>query len=174
MAALFRAVQTLDSLGKWPTTLFFALWGWLKAWQKHQPIGQGSSVGHLVHEHPERHPFLVIQHLLRRATFNVIVGSTEPHYTASKTFQCLLAGKPIFAVFHAESSAMQFLTESDADGFSVAWTQANNDQLEENMVQKLAAMLGGQSWRPNLGALDNHSSRNSARILFEAIERILP
>ena len=175
MAALFRAVQTLDSLGKWPPNLVFRFVGvGSRPGKSISQLAKEAGVAHLVHEHPERHPFLVIQHLLRRATFNVIVGSTEPHYTASKTFQCLLAGKPIFAVFHAESSAMQFLTESDADGFSVAWTQANNDQLEENMVQKLEAMLGGQNWRPNLGALDSHSSKNSARILFEAIERILP
>jgi hypothetical protein len=43
-----------------------------------------------------------------------ILGSTEPHYTPSKTYQGVLSGKPIFAMLHKKSSAASILEETSA------------------------------------------------------------
>jgi hypothetical protein len=42
------------------------------------------------------------------------VGSEAPHYTASKIFPYILAGKPLLAIFHEESSAVKLLQETCA------------------------------------------------------------
>jgi hypothetical protein len=44
----------------------------------------------------------------------LLVGSEEPHYTASKVFPYILAQRPLLAVFHEESSATKILTETRA------------------------------------------------------------
>jgi hypothetical protein len=37
------------------------------------------------------------------------LGSTEPHYTPSKVYQAVLSEKPIFAVLHQESTAVEVI-----------------------------------------------------------------
>ncbi len=68
----------------------------------------------IVFEYPRRIPYLdVLVHLgISDAVF--ILGSTEPHYTPSKTYQGVLSKKPIFAVLHEKSSAAKVLGETDA------------------------------------------------------------
>ncbi len=68
----------------------------------------------IVFEYPKRIPYLdVLVHLdIADAVF--ILGSTEPHYTPSKTYQGVLSKKPIFAVLHEQSSAAKVLGETNA------------------------------------------------------------
>jgi hypothetical protein len=70
--------------------------------------------GSIIFEYPKRIPYLdVLVHLdIADAVF--ILGSTEPHYTPSKTYQGVLSKKPILAVLHAMSSAAKVLKETNA------------------------------------------------------------
>lgn len=68
----------------------------------------------VVFEYPKRIPYLdVLTHLsITDAVF--ILGSTEPHYTPSKTYQAVLSKKPIMAVLHSESSAVAVIQNTHA------------------------------------------------------------
>ncbi len=68
----------------------------------------------LVYEYPKRIPYLdVLVHLtLADAVF--ILGSTEPHYTPSKTYQGVLSEKPILAVLHEKSTAAEVIDSTGA------------------------------------------------------------
>lgn len=68
----------------------------------------------IVFEYAQRIPYLdVLVHLsICDAVF--ILGSTEPHYTPSKTYQAVLSGKPILAILHQQSTAVQVLEKSGA------------------------------------------------------------
>ncbi len=68
----------------------------------------------LVYEYPKRIPYLdVLLHLsLADAVF--ILGSTEPHYTPSKTYQGVLSKKPILAVLHEKSTAAEVIDSTGA------------------------------------------------------------
>ncbi|HMP85651.1 MAG TPA: hypothetical protein PKE63_00140 [Lacibacter sp.] len=68
----------------------------------------------IVFEYPARIPYLDVLVHLEAAGGILILGSTEPHYTPSKTYQGVLSGKPIIAVLHAASTAVQVLQESGA------------------------------------------------------------
>lgn len=68
----------------------------------------------IVFEYPKRIPYLDVLVHLEVADGVFILGSTEPHYTPSKTYQAVLSGKPILAVLHSESSAVQILQASNA------------------------------------------------------------
>ena len=67
-----------------------------------------------VYEYPKRIPYLDVLIHLQQADGIFILGSTEPHYTPSKSYQGVLSGKPILAVLHSESTAVQVLKESRA------------------------------------------------------------
>ena len=67
-----------------------------------------------IFEYPQRIPYLDVLVHLDSADAVFILGSTEPHYTPSKVYQGILAGKPILAVLHAKSSAAAIIEEAVA------------------------------------------------------------
>ncbi len=68
----------------------------------------------IVFEYPARIPYLDVLIHLNIADAVFILGSTEAHYTPSKVYQAVLSGKPIFAVLHKESSAVNVIKNSNA------------------------------------------------------------
>ncbi|HEY1030686.1 MAG TPA: hypothetical protein VGD89_02860 [Flavipsychrobacter sp.] len=71
----------------------------------------------VVFEYPPRIPYMDVLVHLDAADGVFILGSTEPHYTPSKVYQGVLSGKPILAVLHKESSALQVLNKTNAGVF---------------------------------------------------------
>jgi hypothetical protein len=68
----------------------------------------------VVFEYPKRIPYLDVLVHLNAADAVFILGSTEPHYTPSKAYQGVLSGKPILAVLHNKSSAVEVLRNSNS------------------------------------------------------------
>jgi hypothetical protein len=67
-----------------------------------------------IFEYPKRIPYLDVLIHLENSDGVFILGSTEPHYTPSKTYQGVLSEKPIFAMLHTESTAAEILESSKA------------------------------------------------------------
>lgn len=68
----------------------------------------------VIYEYPKRISYADVLIHLQEADGIFILGSTEAHYTPSKVYQGVLSGKPIFAVLHKESTAVQVIRESGA------------------------------------------------------------
>jgi hypothetical protein len=68
----------------------------------------------VVFEYPKRIPYLDVLVHLSLADAIFILGSTEPHYTPSKTYQGVLSDKPIFAVLHEKSTAAEVIDSTGA------------------------------------------------------------
>ncbi len=68
----------------------------------------------IVFEYPQRIPYLDVLVHLAIADAVFILGSTEPHYTPSKTYQAVLSSKPILAILHSDSTAVSVLKNSNA------------------------------------------------------------
>ncbi len=68
----------------------------------------------VVFEYPKRIPYLDVLVHLAAVDAVFILGSTEPHYTPSKAYQGVLSAKPILAVLHSKSTAVQVLEEAGA------------------------------------------------------------
>jgi hypothetical protein len=68
----------------------------------------------VIFEYPQRIPYLDVLIHLNVASAVFILGSTEPHYTPSKVYQGILAGKAIVAVLHEKSTAASIITEANA------------------------------------------------------------
>ncbi|RYD76632.1 MAG: hypothetical protein EOP53_14360 [Sphingobacteriales bacterium] len=68
----------------------------------------------IVFEYPKRIPYLDVLVHLNMADAVFILGSTEPHYTPSKTYQGVLSEKPLLAILHEHSTAVDVVRSSGA------------------------------------------------------------
>lgn len=68
----------------------------------------------VVFEYPKRIPYLDVLIHLSIADAVFILGSTEPHYTPSKTYQAVLSGKALLAVLHEASTAAAVIGDAGA------------------------------------------------------------
>jgi hypothetical protein len=97
------------------------------------PTAHEVGVEQLVDEHPGRiHHLDAIQVLLDSHAL-LLVGSTLPHYTASKVFPYVMAQKQLLAVFNEESSGVQLIREMEA-GTVVTF---GSSESPENKVQEI-------------------------------------
>lgn len=77
-----------------------------------QDIAREEDVGDFVVETPQRVPFLEALNILANSHGLLLIGSDEPHYTASKIYPALMSGRPYVSLFHASSSAHNILTKA--------------------------------------------------------------
>ena len=75
-------------------------------------LAERYGVSDFVSETPQRVPYLQALDLLANSDALILIGSDEPHYTASKIYPALLSGRPILALFHQASSAYEILQRS--------------------------------------------------------------
>ncbi|BAY18532.1 hypothetical protein NIES21_43790 [Anabaenopsis circularis NIES-21] len=98
-----------------------------------EPIAQELGVADLVTEHPERIPYFEALKILTDSNAILLIGSNDSTYTASKLYPCILARKPILAVFHYQSSVVEILQKCQA-GESVTF---NSDSQPENLLVEM-------------------------------------
>jgi hypothetical protein len=60
---------------------------------------------HFVREHPERVPFHDALAALQASDVVLVLGTREPHYTASKLYPALASQRAVLAILHEESQA---------------------------------------------------------------------
>lgn len=68
------------------------------------PFARRAGIAEIVHEEPERVPYLDALNIMVRSDILLMLGSDEPHYTASKFYPSLLAERPVLSLFHEQSS----------------------------------------------------------------------
>jgi len=78
------------------------------------PFAREFGLDDVVEEQPKRVPHLDAIQILLDSNALLVVGSEAPHYTASKIFPYILAGKPLLAVLREESHAGKLMRELGA------------------------------------------------------------
>lgn len=173
---LFSCIRQLKQEGKWaPTTrLYFIGTGTRPHGRSISEFAADYEITDVVTEISERMPFLHVLHSLSKAAGVMVIGSTARHYTASKTFQALLSQRPVFSIFHKDSSALQVMQECRADDFTVAFDERMpNDELRSQIMSRFTRFVAHDSWAPKLQELDRYSARESARELAEAVNSVV-
>ena len=79
-----------------------------------EPIAQELGIADLVEEHPHRLAYFEALQILVDSDAILLIGSDDPSYTASKIYPCILARKPILAIFHQQSSVVEILRRCNA------------------------------------------------------------
>jgi hypothetical protein len=109
------------------------------------PYARAAGVADLVSEVPRRLPYLEALSLIAGSNSLLLIGSDEPHYTASKIYPALLSGRPYLSLFHALSSAHAILSSAKG-GRAIAFSDAAELQATipalAEALQRLAADPG--------------------------------
>jgi len=77
-----------------------------------RPLAKSEGVADLVTEEPARVPFLDSLRILATTDVVLMIGSDEPHYTASKIYPALMSGRPYLSLFHRASSSHRILSKA--------------------------------------------------------------
>jgi hypothetical protein len=106
------------------------------------PIAIEEGVGDLLIEFPERVPFLEALSINANAHALLLLGSDEPHYTASKIYPALMSGRPWISIFHERSSSHRILRAAGG-GLAFAFTKmtsvADITQLLADGLERIAS-----------------------------------
>jgi len=128
-------------------------------------------VSDAVHEVPSRVDYLEALAVLSSSGAILLLGSSERHYTASKLYPALLAGRSLLALFHRESTVVAILRRAaGADAIRLVTYDEKEPVASkvEEIYEKLRSLVEG----PRIGAveidpsvLEEHSARVLARRL---------
>jgi hypothetical protein len=83
-----------------------------RASEQVMPLAHAEGVEDMVREAPQRLPFLEALRMVASADGLLLIGSDEPHYTASKIYPALMSGRPFLSLFHRSSSAHAILARA--------------------------------------------------------------
>ncbi|MCW3090881.1 MAG: hypothetical protein JWP81_1950 [Ferruginibacter sp.] len=95
----------------------------------------------VIFEYPNRLSYLDVLIHLSMADAIFILGSTESHYTPSKTFQAVLSGKMILSVLHEQSTAVNIIRQSRAGLVMDFNGLAGAKKIEENFPEFFTEFL---------------------------------
>jgi hypothetical protein len=123
-----------------------------------EPIAQDYGVADLVTEYPDRIPYFEALQVLVDSDAILLIGSDDPNYTASKLYPCVLARKPILAIFHDLSSVVDILHQCQA-GRAITFHQQTNPTA---LLPEMSAQL---TW---LRSLPNNFQPKTLWPLFES------
>lgn len=140
------------------------------------PVAREMGVAHLVDEHPARIPYLDALNVLCSADGILGMGSTERHYTASKIFPCILARRPLLAVYHEASSVCDIVRAANA-GELVTYSDEAPAETRSGAIaealQRLVAPGGYDPARVRWDHFEAFSARNMTRQLAGAFDRVV-
>jgi len=143
-----------------------------------RPIAEDCGVGDIVTEVPGRLDYLDALSVLTRASAILLLGSSEPHYTASKLYPALLARRPILALFHESSSVVAILRAAAREP-SVRVVTYGGAIGNDARIHEVAAHLGAMADRVayddrdvSLAQAEAVSATSLARRLAEIFDRV--
>jgi hypothetical protein len=136
------------------------------------PRARAAGVEAMVDEHPHRISYVDALNHLERCGAVLVLGSTERHYTPSKVFQAILSKRPVFALLHAESTAIGMIEQARA-GMVLPLTEQTMPEPAA-VAAALQAMIEAPAYDASAvddPAFESLSARASARALAEALDR---
>ncbi len=130
-----------------------------------------------IFEYPLRIPYLDVLVHLESASGVFILGSTEPHYSPSKVYQSVLSQKPVFAVLHRKSTAVQVI-EKSAAGVVLSFEGENEigsitDQFPGMMMRFKCLINQFKPDSVNRYVLEAYSARSATQKLVGLISSVL-
>jgi hypothetical protein len=172
---LFKALENLKSKRELKTEIKLFFIGTGNYFHKSiSEYARENNIDDHIIEIRDRFPFLDVLNFLSAAKGVLLIGSTEEHYTASKTFQTILSKRPVFSMLHYMSSAVQIFKECKAASYLCEYNpnQAIEDFSKKTEQTFLDFIRGNRVYEPDLNQMEKYSAKQSAKSLVEAIEKI--
>lgn len=137
-------------------------------------LARKCGVDEWVQEHPQRVPYLDSLQIMLDAHALILLGSDQPHYTASKVFPYILAERPLLTIFHEESSVVPILRETRAGDIIVFNSQSPPGAKIGEIADRLKRLLAfRQESGPttNWDAFEQYTTRAMTARLAEAFNK---
>jgi hypothetical protein len=125
-----------------------------------------------VDEHPHRIAYADVLNHLSHASGILVLGSTEKHYTPSKVFQGALARRPMLAILHEDSTAVEMIRRSRS-GTVLTLSENGLPGIDETAaaIERFVTANGYTADSVDWRVFEETSARQSARALAEALNR---
>lgn len=142
------------------------------------PLARACGVSDAVTEHAGRLDYLDALTVLSRASAILLLGSSEPHYSASKVYPALLAERPLLALFHQSSSVVPILRRAGGEPTVRVVTydaDVENQRRVEEVGGHLRALAASCEYRRedmSLAEVDGVSARVLARELAGLFDQV--
>lgn len=136
------------------------------------PRARAAGVEDMVDEHPHRIGYVDTLNHLGQCGAVLVLGSTERHYTPSKVFQAILSKRPVFAMLHAESTAIGMIEHAGA-GKVLPLTERSMPSPAA-VADELRALIEAPAYDATAvdgSAFDSLSARTSTKALADALDQ---
>jgi hypothetical protein len=172
---LFASIQNLYSIGALKEGTHFYFVGTGSTIDNNiLSIAKKYQISNLVTEISYRISYLEVIHNLSNSHGVLVIGSIEAHYSASKIFQSILSKRPVFSVFHIQSSVIEILSKLNADSYLVKFIPDLDDTKFKNEFSQTLANYFDQKivWNPSYDELYQYSAEKSTFALVELLNKI--
>ena len=139
-----------------------------------RPLAEAHGLADFVDEVPERVPYLEAIGVLARSDGIVLIGSDEPHYTASKIYPGLMAGRPFISLFHRMSSAHTILSAAGGGVTFAFGSESELSSLHDGIADGILTLVrdGSRLGRPNRDAYAPYEASAIAAKYAEIFDRL--
>ncbi len=127
-----------------------------------------------VDEQPARISYLDSLQVMLDSDALCLVGSDEPHYTASKVFPYMISGRPLLAIFHEASSVTRILNEQNRGRLVSFSSREPAISRVDEIFQKLADLISlpaANAASIGVNGTDSYSTRAMTRRLARAFDQ---
>jgi hypothetical protein len=137
-------------------------------------VARECNVEQSMSEHPQRIPYLDSLKTILDSHALVLLGSDEPHYTASKVFPYVLAQRPLLAISHENSTMVNILRETHAGRVVTFNSFRGAAECVEDIFRNLQEMLS-EVYDPqvNWDAFEAYTTKAMSALLATAFDRAL-
>lgn len=113
------------------------------------PVARELGVADAVTEVAPRIDYLDAVRVQTQASALLLLGSSEPHYTASKLFPALLSRRPLLALYHERSTVVEMLRRAAPTALCVSYgdTLRAGDRVE-SVYENLATLVENPAAEP--------------------------
>jgi hypothetical protein len=136
-----------------------------------RPRARQAGVDDMVDEHPQRIGYVDALNHLTKSDAVLVLGSTEAHYTPSKVFQAMLSRRPVFAMLHQDSTAVDMIRSMHAGSVLTVTETALPDATD--VAGALRSFMADTTYDADAvdrTAFDAYSARASTRALAAALD----
>ena len=139
------------------------------------PVAEEMGLSGIVDEHPARVPYLDAMNLLCTADAIIGLGTSERHYTASKIFPCILARRPLLAMYHEASTVVDFVRQAGAGEVITYSDECPVGRCVPEIHRRLVELMQADPRADtalDLACFDSLSARAMSRRLADVLDRV--
>lgn len=137
-----------------------------------EPLAREFGVADMITEQSARIPYFEALRCLLDADALIVPGSDDPSYTASKIYPYILARKPLLAIFHERSPAVETVRSTSA-GTVVTFASADTmEALSRSISEVWFSRVAPRAARVNEKAFDKHTAREMTRRMCLSFDEV--